>query len=320
MMQEERRRRLLSCQSGPVDVVLDTDAYNEIDDQFAISYLLLNQQKLRCKAILAAPFDNSRSNGAADGMEKSWQEIQRLLPLLGREDLANRVYRGSTRFLPDEHSAVDSPAVQALLALSRDYDVQRPLYIVAIGAITNIASAFLMDPALAQRTVVVWLGGHGWHMPDTREFNMRQDVAAARVVFQSGVPLVQLPCAGVVDHLTTTGPELSYWLSGKNALCEYLIRAVYEEAGRYAKGKPWSRVIWDVSAVAWLLNDHQRFMKCELQPAPLPGYDHHYDFSVSLPPVCYVTQIFRDAIFEDLFSTLAALQPDAEAAKSAAGG
>lgn len=43
----------------PVDTVIDTDAYNEIDDQFAISYLLSHGESLRTVALYAAPFFNS---------------------------------------------------------------------------------------------------------------------------------------------------------------------------------------------------------------------------------------------------------------------
>ena len=73
----------LEVPKGPVDVILDTDAYNEIDDQFAIAYLLRSKEKLNVKALYAAPFYNSRSCGAEDGMEKSYQEIHKLLNFLG---------------------------------------------------------------------------------------------------------------------------------------------------------------------------------------------------------------------------------------------
>ena len=62
------------------------------------------------------------------------------------------------------------------------------------------------------------------------EFNCKQDVAAARVVFSSGAPLVLLPCMGVVSAFTATGPELEYWLKGKNALCDYLVGNTIGEA------------------------------------------------------------------------------------------
>ncbi len=63
---------------GPVPMVLDTDTYNEIDDQFAVVYSLLSE-KMTVEAIYAAPFFNSRSSGPGDGMQKSYEEIVRLL-------------------------------------------------------------------------------------------------------------------------------------------------------------------------------------------------------------------------------------------------
>ena len=56
--------------AGKIDVVLDTDTYNEIDDQFALAYLIRSDEKLNLKAVYAAPFYNDKSTGPADGMEK----------------------------------------------------------------------------------------------------------------------------------------------------------------------------------------------------------------------------------------------------------
>ena len=220
-MTQEQYLKNLSVPAGPIDVVLDTDAYNEIDDQFAISYLLKKPEKLQVRGICAAPFFNIKAESTLDGMEKSYQEILRLLPLTGRTELLEQVYRGSECYLPDEATPVDSPAARFMAELSRNYDAEHPLYIVAIGAITNVASALLLEPQMKERCVIVWLGGRAVHMPQgALEFNMKQDVAAARVVFGCGVPVVQLPCRGVVDRFHTTRYELEHWLKGKNALCD----------------------------------------------------------------------------------------------------
>ena len=77
------------------------------------------------------------------------------------------------------------------------------MYVVAIGAPTNVASALLADPTLADRIVVVWLGGHALNWGDTAEFNLRQDPEASRVLLDSGVALVLVPCLGVTDHMIT---------------------------------------------------------------------------------------------------------------------
>ncbi|MBQ8165254.1 MAG: nucleoside hydrolase [Clostridia bacterium] len=304
-MTEKQYLKNLTVPAERVDVVLDTDAYNEIDDQFAIGYMLGNKDRLNVKGICAAPFMNSRSVSAKDGMEKSYHEILKLLKITGNDELLRVVFKGSDGYMPDEKTAVESDAADFMANLANEYSTEKPLYIIAIGAITNVASAILKNPAMKEKCVVVWLGGHGTHMPrPASEFNMQQDIAAARVVFGCGVPLVQLPCFGVVDHFVTSKYELEYWLKGKNTLCDYLCENTVKEADSYAFGKPWTRVIWDVTAVAWLLNSDSRFMAETLIPSPIPEYDHTYSYDEKRHKIRYVYQIYRDALFEDLFGVL----------------
>jgi len=148
-----------------------------------------------------------------------------------------------------------------------EYTTENPLYVVAIGAITNVASAILMNPDIVDRIVIVWLGGHAKEWPNSKEFNLFQDVAAGRIVFGCGAPLVQLPCMGVVSSFYVSEAELLYWLKGKNALCDYLVQHTID-AVYYAKGKPWTRVLWDVTAIAWLTGD---FTESILIPSLIPG-------------------------------------------------
>lgn len=293
---------------GRIDVVLDTDTYNEIDDQFALAYLLRSGDKLNVRAIYAAPFYNEKSEGPADGMEKSYQEILRILELMGRRDLEKLVYRGSCSYLKNETEPVHSPAAEHLMRLAMEYTPQKPLYVAAIGAITNVASALLMQPEIRDRIVLVWLGGnaHGW--PDNREFNLMQDVAAARVVFGCGAALVQLPCMGVVSSFTTCEGELERFLRGKNALCDYLTDLAEREGAAGSSCRCWTRVIWDVTVVGWLLN--KGFTRDVLVPAPIPQYDHRYSFDPERHPIRYIYHIERDRLFEDLFRRLADEQGD----------
>ena len=297
--------RLLSAlewPSGRVDAVLDTDAYNEIDDQFAIAYLLRSRDKINVKAVYAAPFFNDKSQSPEDGMLKSYSEIMKVLDLCGDEALKNDVYKGSARYLPDENTPVDSPAARHLIALSENYGEKNRLYVVAIGAITNVASALILDPGLKERVTVIWLGGHALTWNDTYEFNMYQDVAAARVVFSSGVPLVQLRCMGVVSSFYVTVPELDFYLKGKNRLCDYLAENTIAYMG--GRERFWSKVIWDVTAVGWLVGG-ERFMKSALVPAPVPQYDNRYSFNPDAHFIRYVRHIERDALMKDLFDKLA---------------
>ena len=297
----EQRIKNMSVPQGKIDVVLDTDAYNEIDDQFAIAYLLRSKEKVNVKAIYAAPFLNPRSASAADGMEKSYDEILKLLSLM---DEKVDVFKGSDRFLDDEKTPVMSDAALDLAKRADSYSPENPLYVVAIGAITNVASAFLINPRMAENTVIVWLGGHSRQFDHTREFNMYQDVASSRVVMGSGVPFVQLPCMGVVSAFTLSKSEIEDWLYNKNPLADYLGRNASEAAERYAGGKAWTRCIWDVTAVAWLLNDHNRFMASRLVPTYLSSYDNHYCMCDNAPLMRYVYYINRDELMTDLLKKI----------------
>ena len=227
----EQKLKNMMVPEGKVDVVLDTDTYNEIDDQFAIAYLLLSKEKLNTKAIYAAPFSNARAATPGEGMEKSYDEILKILDLMGEKV---DVFKGSNQYLLDEKNPVISSAAKDLAERVKNYSPEHPLYVVAIGAITNIASAILLNPQVAENTVIVWLGGHAHHFHDTYEFNMYQDVAAARAVMGSGAPFVQLPCMGGVSSFTVSKPDLEYWLKGKNVLSDYLPDAAFEEADSYA--------------------------------------------------------------------------------------
>ena len=133
-------------------------------------------------------------------MELSYREILRLLERLGRSP-DGFAFRGSTDYLGPGGEPRPSAAADDLIARGLASPADDPLYVVAIGAITNVASALLIEPALVEKIVVVWLGGHALNWPDTREFNLRQDIPASRTLLDCGVPLVLVPCMGV-----TTAP------------------------------------------------------------------------------------------------------------------
>jgi len=288
---------------GRVDVVLDTDTFNEIDDQFALAYLIKKSEQLNLKAVYAAPFLNEKSSSPGDGMEKSYNEILKIMSLMKRDDLKSITIKGSDRYLTSESDPVISPAAEHLAKLASGYSADNQLYVIAIGAITNVASALLIKPEIKEKIVVIWLGGHAHDWPDTKEFNLFQDVAAARIIFGCGVPVVQLPCMGVVSSFRTGGPELEHWLRGKNELCDYLVDYTTAQAIKDGGLQTWTRVIWDVTAVAWLLDGN--FMLDRIEKSPIPEYDGYYSFGKTKHPIRYVYHIDRDALFYDLFITLA---------------
>ncbi len=303
-MRDQLLRKMLEFPgTQPVDVVIDTDTFNEVDDQFALAYLLRNARRLRLQAIYAAPFFNEKAASPREGMEKSYQEILKVLELAGEPEYRRLVYKGADRFLPGASEPVVSDASQDLVRRAMAHSPERPLYVIGIAAATNLASALLQRPEIRDRMVVVWLGGSAYHRMEQEEFNLIEDLLAAQVLFGSGVPLVQLPCWGVVEHFTISRSELERHLLPANPLCRYLASNVIQEVQSYSRDLCWTKTIWDVTAVAWLLNEGGRFMEDRLVPAPIP-LRAGYEFPETSHPMRYVSHIQRDALVSSLFQTL----------------
>lgn len=293
---------------GPVDAVLDTDAYNEVDDQFAIAYLFRSTDRVNLKAIYAAPFYdksrrffNDRSDSPQQGMERSFEEILKLLHLLHRDDFAPNVYRGADSFLPNETTPVISLAAQDLAKRAMQYSSEHPLYVVAIASPVNVASALLLEPQIADRIVIVFLGGNSYDWPTSTEFNLSQDLAASRVLFASDAPLVQVPCMGVASSFAVAAQELKQFFYGKNDLCTFLAENVFSAQNDPRAERCWSRVIWDVTACAWLTGD--AFVRDRGNRRPMPCEDETYHFD-SERLLSYVWHIDRDSLLRDLIRKL----------------
>jgi inosine-uridine nucleoside N-ribohydrolase len=292
--------RMLEPPTRRPRVVLDTDAFNEIDDQFAIVQALLSADRLDLQAIYAAPFPNARSRDAGDGMELSHAEILRLLDLMGRS-ADGFVHRGVRRFVGPEKAAREGAAVDDLIARARQGDPAHPLYVVAIAAISNVASALLRAPDIVDRIVVVWLGGHAFEWPDTREFNLRQDIGGAQVLFDCGVPVVLLPCRGVVSHLHASIPEIERYVEPCGAIGRFLamrFKAYCDDP------VGWSKEIWDMAAVAWLID--AAWTPSVVTASPVLTDQAMWSFDRSRHPIRYVTRIDRNAIMRDFYRKLAA--------------
>lgn len=293
----QRIARLSPPDKTPVRVVIDTDTYNEIDDQFAVVYALFAPEQLQVEAIYAAPFKNHRSESAGQGMAKSYEEILRLLERTGTS-AEGFVYRGSDAFLTDYEQPVKSDAAQDLIDRAMSSD--EPLYVLTLGAPTNVASALLMEPQLVEKIVVVWLGGKGPNWPFASEFNLQQDVLSSKVMFDSGVPLIQIPTQPVTSHLLLSIPEAEKYLKGQGAIGDYLLDIFQQypkelDIDEYA----WSKVVWDISAIAYVINPD--WFQTELNATPILTAEKTYSVDRRRPLYRVVTHLNRDKIFGDMF-------------------
>jgi purine nucleosidase len=283
---------------GVVRAVIDTDTYNEIDDQFAVVYALLAPERLRVEALYAAPFHNELSSGPDEGMLHSYDELHRLLDRMPQHQSVP-VHHGSRSWLPAPDRPVDSPAAVDLVERART--AAGPLYVVTIGAPTNVASALLMEPAIAERIVVVWLGGNPWYWHRAVEFNMEQDVYASHVLLDGGVPLVHVPCRNVTEHLRTTLPEIDRYVRGTGPIGDYLAD-IY--AKHFTDHFARSKVLWDVGAVAWLVNP--AWVPTAVVHSPVLTTEGTWSHDPRRHLIREALWTDRDAIFGDLFRKLAA--------------
>ena len=295
----QQRLARLEQPEKPVAAVLDTDTYNEVDDQFALAYALLSEEKLQLRAVTAAPFFNGRSAGPGDGMTKSYDEILRVLDLFGRngKDFA---FKGAERYLPDRNTPVDTPAARCIVELAREAKAKNEtLHVLAIAALTNVASALLLAPEIVENTVVVWLGGNPVYWPNNDEFNLRQDVPAAQVVFDSGVPLLWIPCMTVAELLLTSVPELEALSHNSGKAGEFLVGRTRDYM---AERKMMSKTLWDISTVA-AFTVPEAFYFTYL-PTPVLQPDRNWQEKPGRHMLKMVRHINRDLVFADLFAKL----------------
>lgn len=297
-MDEAIRIQKLNPPSGKVRAVFDTDTYNEIDDQFALVYALLSPESIDLQAVYAAPFSNNRASDPGEGMEKSYEEILRVLEKMDMSP-DNFAYRGSTSYIDDPEKPESSAATTDMIDRAKKSSPEDPLYVIAVGAITNVANAILLEPSIIHNIVVVWLGGNGHNWPDQHEFNYFQDLNASRTIFDSGVPFVQLPCTPVVTHLATTVPEMEAFVGGRGAIGDYLLEIFKDyHKDHYA----WSKVLWDMSAIAYVINP--QWTPSDLRHSPIVTNEFTYSFSNSRHFIRVANFVKRDPIFRDFFRKL----------------
>ncbi len=312
----------LALPAGTPRIVIDTDTANEIDDQFALAWALLSPAQLRVEAVYAEPFSfaHRRSNfphAAPDapffnapgvGMARSYDEILAVYRHLGLP-AQGKVFRGSAGYLPSATQALRSDAVDHLIALARDHTEPQPLYVVALGCVTNIASALLLAPDIVDRVVVVWTSGFPSHAPQVNDsFNLEQDLHASRVLLDSGVPLVYLPGFHVGAQLRLSMAEMERYVQGQGAMGNYLHHLFTHNPlwpmlgidSFYAH----SWVIWDVINIAWLLDP--AWVPSDLVRTPRLDADRRWQAAAGRPLMREAFAVQRDAIFADFFRKLEA--------------
>lgn len=287
-----------------IRVILDTDAGNSIDDQFALAYAALSPERIELEAVYAAPFVGRGAATPAAGMRRSYAEIRRVLDALGG-GARPAVLQGARGWVSATGGPARSPAAADLIE-KVGADGGEQLYIVALGAPTNVASALLIEPSLAERAQVVWLGGSPHHFPSASEFNLRQDPEASRTLFDSRVRLMHVPAPGLAEYLLTSREELARFLPGQSRIGDYLFDIFLADSGEHppAGNLAQTRPVWDLAPVAWLVNP--KWMPSAIVPSPDLTKNLVWRRNAGRHSIRVALRIARDPIFADLFRKIAA--------------
>jgi len=280
-------------------VIINTDAKNEADDQFAIVHGLLSPT-FDVRGLIPAHFGTRRSSRS---MEESREEVDHLLDLLdltGKVPVAN----GAATGMPDEQTPIDSPGAQLIIEESKLASKDDPLFVSFLGPLTDLAAGILLDPEIVHRDVIViWIGGRGYRGYTTYpgiEFNLSNDIHAANVVFGSGMTVWQVP-SDVYTKVSVSYAELEEKIGDAGELGKYLIEQLVEWNATYHGEPIESRSLGDSPAIALMLFPRSGDMR--VRPAPRFGVDGWY-----LPgtdnPIHVCEQVDVRFLLEDMFAKI----------------
>lgn len=280
-------------ESKRIRVILDTDAACEADDQFAIVHALLTP-RFSVKGIIAEQFN---SEGGKDSVEKSYDEIQKILKLMQISDVP--VYRGAYQTLKGEGDAPASEGADFIIkeALKEN---EQPLFVLCQGAITNVAAALNKCPEIADKFTCIWIGG-GFYPEGGWEFNLLNDYHAANVVFKSKLELWQVP----MESYTTM--QLGYAELQKKVMpCGELGKYLFEQMidlglrAEWIMGESWS--LGDSPAVGLALNPGCG--RYRVRKAPVVDEQGHYMECEENREIRVYYKVDSRYILEDFFAKL----------------
>ena len=340
----------LSNPIGKNKLIIDTDTANEIDDQFALAWALLSEDKIDLLGVTAEPYsfqhhqeelleayniinenediskdkinlvNNYRDwvNGLIDtnkhpndiyfdspeeGVEKSYQEIIKIFDKLNMP-YEGKVFRGSYQYF----SSFDEPLITESSNFIVDSCLLYPnekIYVCAIGCLTNIASALLIEPKIINNLVVVWTSGFPTHSinNNTNSLNLVQDVLSSQLLFECGVAHVYLPGYHVGAQLTLSLPDMKEFVKGRGDIGNYLYELYTNNPLHKQRGvtdQTWRTwVIWDVINIAWMIDPS--WVPSHVVSSPVLNNELYWRRDTESYPMREAYGVNRDAIFHDFF-------------------
>lgn len=224
-------------------LISDNDYSGDPDGLVQLAHHLLSPT-VDTRAILASHLRAGDSwNRFDDSVEEAVKEVRNLLEIMnlqemGKKDLqplasvpkvVPKVLSGARGPLVDRKTPADSEAARFIIEESMNSDSSLPLFVVCGGSLTSIASAWLINPEIASKLTVVWIGGpehqgHSQPPPGASqyEYNLHEDVIAGQVIFNdSDLRLWQIP-RNAYRQLNTSQAELELRMNQAGLLGSYL--------------------------------------------------------------------------------------------------
>jgi len=202
-------------------VLIDNDFGGDPDGLFQLAHHLLSPS-VAVNGIIGSKHYDSGFYGYPGDASYSCKMANELVSAMGMSE-KYAVFEGASSELTDTLTPVVTEGANAIVT-------DKPLYIVCGAGLTNIASAFLMEPKIASRITMIWIGGteyEGLALPPPGadkhwEYNTGIDVRACQIIFnQSSIPIWQVPRDAYRQALTSYS-ELIYKVKGKGEAGNYL--------------------------------------------------------------------------------------------------
>jgi purine nucleosidase len=287
--QPTRRSAPWPIQTQRISVIIDTDAGAEIDDQYALALALGFPERLEIEGIVAAHFGDY---GGPAGIERSYEEIQRVLEKAGRVGRFP-VLRGSEPFTFRDR-APTSEGVRFIIEKARQATPENPLWLVMLGPATDGVAALMLEPAIADRLVLFWHGRTQWPAR-CWNYNVFNDIKAARLLFEQPSRLVVFDTG---THLTISHEETARRFKPLGALGAYL-HAIRDRHRHFLQS---GKSMFDVGDIAALINPAT--VRWEQTEAPTVDHDLRYNFSKKNGHITRIYHVERDLSFDLLEAAL----------------
>ncbi len=233
----------------PTPVILDADTGNEVDDLYAVVRALIAPD-WQVLGLNATHWQTSHW-AVPHSMENSYRLNNVLLAYLGlKGEVAS--LRGAEGRLYDWGEKSRPSAASNFIVEQGMRERPDKLTVIALGALTNVASALLQEPALAGRLRLYWLGSNYDFEAGTMrnvDFNSVMDVQALDIVLHSGIELHIMP-GNVAAAMELEWTEAVARLEGRHPLLDFLLERWWD----HLDGERHSRVIWDLALVQAMLH------------------------------------------------------------------